>query len=280
MLLAILKHYLKLSSLILLVFTALDCQAQNISLSHGFSHNDYWHRRPLYDALDKGYVNIEADVYLRKGQLIVAHFLPVLKRKKTLEQLYLKPLMEGIMGTNKEIPGTLPPVTLMIDIKSDADKTYAELGHLLQKYRSILSGYENGKMIRRQVTVVITGHKPYRLMKAQACRFAFIDEDLMKVDQDMQLEGMYQTASCKYSRLMSWGGDGEIPHEEKKRLTAYVAAAHQYGKKVRLWKSPENERVWAELLACGVDLINTDKLTELRDFLMAQQRVFAETETK
>jgi hypothetical protein len=102
----------------------------------------------------------------------------------------------------------------------------------------------------------------------------------MKVNQDMQSQGVYQTASCKYYRLMNWAGEGEIPFKEKERLAAYVATAHQYGKKVRLWGSPENERVWAELLACGVDLINTDKLKELQNFLMAQQRVFAETESR
>jgi hypothetical protein len=277
---AIRKDYLKLTFFILLVFTAVDCLSQNISLSHGFAHNDYWHRRPLYDALDKGYVNIEADIYLRRGQLIVAHFLPVLKRKRTLEQLYFKPLMDGVLGTNKEIPGVLAPITLMIDIKSDANRTYAELGRLLDKYRSILSSCENGRLNRRRVTVVITGHIPYGIMKAQACRLAFIDEDLMKVNQDMQSQGVYQTASCKYSRLLNWAGEGEIPFKEKERLAAYVATAHQYGKKVRLWGSPENERVWAELLACGVDLINTDKLKELQNFLMAQQRVFAETESR
>lgn len=273
------NYYLRLL-LVLLVFAGSTCQAQNSLLAHGFAHNDYWHRRPLYDALDKGYVNIEADIYLRKGQLIVAHLMPVFKKKKTLEQLYLKPLLEGVKGTNKQIHGVLAPLTLMIDIKSDADKTYAELEPLLQKYKSILSSYENGKLIRRQVTVVITGHKPYALIKAQANRIAFIDEDLMKVEDDISAEGLYQTASCKYSRMLSWEGTGEIPRHEKERLTSYVAAAHQYGKKVRLWGSPENELVWAELLACGVDLINTDKLEELQNFLMAQQRVFAEAGTK
>jgi hypothetical protein len=272
----VIRSYCLKSLLILLVFAGCTCQAQNSLLSHGFAHNDYWHRRPLYDALDKGYVHIEADIYLRKGRLIVAHLLPVFKKKKTLEQLYLKPLLEGVRGTNHRIHGDLPPITLMIDIKSDANKTYAELQPLLQKYKSILSSYENGKLIRRQVTVVITGHKPYALIKAQANRLAFIDEDLMKVEQDVAAEGIYQTASCKYSRLLSWAGIGEIPRHEKERLTSYVAAAHLYGKKVRLWGSPENELVWAELLACGVDLINTDKLEELQNFLMAQQRVFAE----
>ena len=50
----------------------------------------------------------------------------------------------------------------------------------------------------------------------------------------------------------------------------YVAKAHLQGKKVRLWASPENKVVWAELLKCNVDLINTDKLGALRNFLISE----------
>ncbi|WP_317193247.1 hypothetical protein [Mucilaginibacter segetis] len=47
-----------------------------------------------------------------------------------------------------------------------------------------------------------------------------------------------------------------------------MALAHKFGKRVRLWASPENTAVWKELLSCGVDLINTDKLAELKKFLL------------
>ena len=39
------------------------------------------------------------------------------------------------------------------------------------------------------------------------------------------------------------------------------------GEKVRLWASPEKKIVWDELLKCGVDLINTDRLATLRKYL-------------
>lgn len=75
-------------------------------------------------------------------------------------------------------------------------------------------------------------------------------------------------ASCKYSRILSWDGTGTMSPDERNRLCQYVPIAHQYGHKVRLWASPENEAVWNELLNCGVDLINTDHLNELRRFLL------------
>lgn len=58
-----------------------------------------------------------------------------------------------------------------------------------------------------------------------------------------------------------------MPDDEKRRLCHYITLAHRYGKKVRLWASPENPVVWDELLQCGVDLINTDKLAKLKKFL-------------
>jgi hypothetical protein len=61
-----------------------------------------------------------------------------------------------------------------------------------------------------------------------------------------------------------------MPDDQRQKLCAYVNMAHKYGKKVRLWASPDNDRVWAELLKCGVDLINTDKLSQLKTFLLNQ----------
>src|SRR5450432_4920900 len=68
--------------------------AQVIALPHGYAHNDYWHKRPLFDALENGFTYIEADVYLRNSKLLVAHRPPFLKlrRKHTIESLYLNPL--------------------------------------------------------------------------------------------------------------------------------------------------------------------------------------------
>jgi hypothetical protein len=46
-----------------------------------------------------------------------------------------------------------------------------------------------------------------------------------------------------------------------------VRKAHGRGRLVRFWAMPESPAVWKELLADGVDLMNTDKLAELQRFL-------------
>lgn len=262
-----------------MLFSKSKSYSQTLYLPNAYAHNDYWHKRPLFDALDNGYTHIEADIFLRDGNLIVTHIFPFLRKKRTLERLYLKPLFDYITAKDEDgNPNYNYPITLMVDIKSDADKTYKKLKPLLEKYKSILSGYENGKVVLRQVTIVLSGHKPYDAVKDEESRLVFIDEDLRKVNKDSVHTEMYPIASCKYSRLLNWKGKGAISNAERQRLCAYVLKAHKHGKKVRLWASPENKAVWKELLQCGVDLINTDKLTALKDFLISDIAVLAQTE--
>jgi hypothetical protein len=102
----------------------------------------------------------------------------------------------------------------------------------------------------------------------------FADEDLRKVDSIKNNQAMYTMASCKYSRLITWKGKGEVSEGEKFRLNCLVSRAHAEGKKVRLWASPENEKVWAFLRFCGVDLINTDKIQVLKRFFNRDPALF------
>ena len=157
----------------------------------------------------------------------------------------------------------------MIDIKTNARKTYSALTAVLEKYRSMLSSYDDGNVTTRAVTIILSGHKPYDDVKAAKNRLVFIDEDLRKVERDT-IANVARMASCKYSKLLKWKGNGLISLREKQRLLTYVTMAHKNGDQVRLWASPDNKVVWKEILSCGVDLINTDKLATLKDFLVKQ----------
>jgi hypothetical protein len=264
-------HHLKLLLVFVLAVIGINCSAQSIALPNGFAHNDYCHKRPLYEALENGFTNIEADIFLEDDNLIVAHVFPFLRESKTLERLYLKPLLERVRKNNGTVyAGYDKPVILMIDIKTGANNTYQALRPVLEKYRSMLSAYENGKVVNRAVTVVLSGHKPYKLIESEKNRLAFIDEDLHRVARDTVTNNVFKMASCKYSSLIKWNGLGDIPGAEKEKLLAFVAMAHKMGTKVRLWASPEKKVVWDELLSCGVDLINTDQLPALKNYLAAR----------
>jgi len=266
---------LKTTLCALFLFILRSVGAQSLPLPNAFAHNDYRHHRPLADALGEGYTNVEADVFLMDHELIVAHVNPFFKNDRTLERLYLKPLFQRIRTNGGEVyKGYNKPVILMIDIKTGWKSTYTALKPLLEKYRLMLSGYDHGIITPGAVTVVLSGHKPYQLIKSEDKRLAFIDEDLRLTYKDTAAANVYTMASCKYSKLLKWNGTGAIPPLQEDTLLAYVAMAHKYGKKVRLWASPENETVWRELLKCGVDLINTDKLATLKGFLTSYNATY------
>jgi hypothetical protein len=240
-------------------------------IPHGFAHNDYLHKHPLYDALENGFTNIEADIFLKKCKLIIAHFFPYFKSGRTLESIYLKPLSERIAKNNGRVyAGYNNPIILMIDIKTNGDSIYKVLKPLLEKYRWMLTRYENGKVAYGAVTVVLSGHKPYELIENAQSRLAFIDEDLRTMHDDSVNHNVFAMASCKYSKLLKWNGKDTISTSERKKLLDFVATAHKIGAKVRLWASPEKKAVWDELLSCGVDLINTDQLVTFKNYLNIQ----------
>lgn len=247
--------------------------SQNCVLLNAHAHNDYKHKHPLSDALQNKFNSIEADIFLINNQLIVSHTRPFLNKKKTLESLYLKPLLDSCLKNNGTVYKNCDEsLILLIDIKTDANETYKELKKDLEKYKSILSKYENGNITFNAVTIILTGNKPFDELQKENLRYAFIDQSLLGLDKAFE-QTVCMMASTKYSNILTWKGKGEIPKEEKEKLTTLVNQAHKEDKVVRLWASPENKKVWAELLNCGVDLINTDKLEMLGNFLKEQKKI-------
>lgn len=252
------------------LFSSAMASAQVIPLPHAYAHNDYWHKRPLFDALDNGFTNIEADIYLRHSRLLVMHRPPIfkLRHKKTIEGLYLQPLLARLSDSHNRAQTSLDTIVLMIDIKSKGERTYTALKKVLHTYKDLLSTCDQGKVTIRNLTLVLTGHRPLNMMESEASRYVFADADLRKIDPEEDCAEVYNTASCKYSRLIKWKGKGMVPEGERERLEDLVNRAHLSGAKVRLWDSPDNVLVWNFLRDCGVDLINTDKLQALKHYFI------------
>ena len=83
-----------ISTFILLMILPSSANAAVTQLSRVHSHNDYERTRPLQDALDYKISSVEADVWLRKNELMVSHLRVVFRGD--LEDLYLKPLQDRI----------------------------------------------------------------------------------------------------------------------------------------------------------------------------------------
>jgi len=144
-----------------------------VPLRHAHAHNDYEQKRPLFDALDHGFCSVEADIFLRKGELLVAHTFLDLRAERTLEKLYLDPLRERVKANGGKVFREGPPFYLLIDVKTEADATYVVLDKVLAKYAEMLSVTEDGKFLQRAITVVISGNCARTLITAQKRRYAW-----------------------------------------------------------------------------------------------------------
>src|SRR5262245_36395471 len=114
-------------------------QTEPSPLLNAHAHNDYEHRHPLFDALAQGFCSVEADIYLVQGQLLVAHDRENVSTQRTLEALYLDPLRERVKKNGGKVFPNGPEFTLLIDIKSEAEPTYAALREVLRRYADLLT---------------------------------------------------------------------------------------------------------------------------------------------
>ncbi|MEE2570507.1 hypothetical protein V1638_14050 [Pseudarthrobacter sp. J64] len=244
-------------------------------LAQAHAHNDYEHDRPLFDALEHGFTSVEADVWLVDGELLVAHDRKDIQPGVTLESLYLDPLDELVRQQGHSVyPQWDGSLQLLIDIKSDAESTYAAIEQELGEHPAIMSRYSNGTTKTGPVTAVVSGNRPLATMQAMDKRFAFYDGRSGGLASGMPA-GLMPLVSDNWTRLFTWQGVGPMPEAERARLQAYVVEAHAAGYRVRFWATPDQagsarDAVWTELHQAGVDHINTDDLAALQQFLSAQ----------
>ena len=233
-------------------------------LIHAHAHNDYLHARPLAEALEHGFWSVEADVWLTNGVLLVAHDFDKTSADKTLQKLYLNPL-RTFVRTNPVVRGA-PPITLLIDVKSEAETTYAALRDVLKNYADILTRFESNRIQTNAVIAIISGARAQATMRDEAVRFAALDGRLLDLDQN-PIVALVPLISDTWTKMFKWRGNGPMPEEERAKLRELVQRTHAQGRRLRLWAAPDNPTGWKELNEAGVDLLNTDHLAELETFL-------------
>ncbi len=235
------------------------------------AHNDYEHPRPLFDALACGFASIEADIHLVDGRLLVAHDRKSVKPERTLEALYLDPLRARVRENGGRVYRDGPTVTLLIDVKSEAVATYAVLQETLRTYAEMLTVYRNGVASPGAVNVIISGNRARADLAAQPVRYAALDGRIEDLAANPPA-ALVPWISDNWQKVSAWKWTGPIPDAERQKIRDLVAQAHAQERRLRFWATPDKPEVWQVLRAEGVDLIGTDHLEGLRDFLLSPAR--------
>jgi Glycerophosphoryl diester phosphodiesterase family len=271
-------------SLIAMIASTASAQAEHPTrvkpLAEAHAHNDYLHTRPLFDALDQGFTSVEADIFLVDGQLLVAHDPVDLRPDRTLQSLYLDPLRARVLANHGKVyPGKPVGFQLLIDIKTTGVATYAELDRVLRspRYAFLFTTFVAGHVHKGPITAVVSGDRDRAGMTAQRVRFAFYDGRILDATDlgpgaDARLAPL---VSDNWTKVFTWRGTGPMPAAERARLHEIVSTAHDAGQRVRFWETldtpgPARDAIWRELLAAGVDHINTDDLAGLASFLQGR----------
>ena len=247
--------------LFLLLFVAGNVTAQpaKYTVANTHSHNDYEQPIPFWMAYQEQFGSIEADIWLVNGQLLVAHNRQELALGRTLESYYVRPLA-GQLEKNNGHPyeDTTRKLQILIDVKADSSVTLDALVILLKKYPVITSC--------TSVSWVISGNRPKpELYTSYPSYIAF----------DGILHAQYTPEALSRISLMSddlryytrWNGHDTIPVADKRKLQKDISAAHDLHLPVRLWDAPDFPEAWGRLIQLKVDLINTDHIRELAEYL-------------
>ena len=239
------------------VFLSIDCSSQSVIPGH--AHNDYLNKHALFEALDARLVSVEADVHLMKGDLYVAHVRPLwTSKKRSLENLYLKPLFEHIKKNNGKVyPDYEGPFYLMIDFKGGSVEMYDSLIILLSKYKQMLTIMEDSVLKPGAITVFLSGSKPTEAVLKSEPKLAFLDGRPSDLGKQIDSRIM-PVISDHYKNHLSWNGKGKMSEQQELKLKELISKVHAEDKKLRLWASPDNPNAWKTFKTFDVDFINTD----------------------
>jgi hypothetical protein len=237
-------------------------------LVHAHAHNDYNHDRPLLDALDHGFCSVEADIFLVDGQLLVAHDREDVDPGRTLQSLYLDPLLARVRENGGRVYLGGPEFILLVDIKSDGEAVYAVLRSVLQEYKEMLTSFTPSSTTKGAVTIILSGDCPTAVLASEEHRYAAIDGRMTDLHATPN-PNLTPLVSDNWRSHFNWFGSDPMPDDVRERLYGITKKAHDAGCLVRFWGIPPREDLWKALQEAGVDLINTDDLSRLQQFLAA-----------
>ncbi|KAJ5177153.1 uncharacterized protein N7482_003030 [Penicillium canariense] len=251
------------------------------------SHNDYWRERPFYTGLSKGCSSTEADVWLYNGTLYVGHDQSALTPERTLQSLYINPILDILerqnptsafitSPTKNGVWDTAPEQTLyfFIDVKTSGRETFQAVIEALEPLREkgYLSTVRDGKNLTNgPITIIGTGDTPLDMVAPVLDRDYFFDAPLANLNDPIYaaIDGLVSpVASTDFEQAvgkLTVDTDPILNDDQLRALRDQIATAKKRGIGARYWNTPywpvrQRNLVWRTLLREGVFLLNADDL--------------------
>jgi alkaline phosphatase len=256
----------KLLLVILLIISLFPAKAQYSTLN-AHSHNDYEQKTPFYLAYKAHFGSIEADIWAVDGELFVAHNKSNITTERSLDSLYIKPIVRLFRQNGGKAWNDHPSTfQLLIDLKTAVEPTLSLLAGKLKKYPDVFDANVNKNAVR----IVITGNRPDPSGFSKYPQFISFDGNInLKYDeQQLKRVALY---SENLAGFTSWKGEEAIPGKEEKRLKQIIDSVHGLDKKIRFWNAPDAAFAWKTLMNLKVDYINTDHIQELSAYLKSNK---------
>lgn len=250
------RHLMFSLSIVLVSFVA---NAQTYTASQIFAHNDYARDKPFYTAYDLGVGYIEADVFLKDNELMVAHHLREIKPGRTLDSLYLKPMLE-MVKKNKgyAYPDPKRKLTIMIDLKTEGAPTLKAVVDRLKEYPQLTNC--------PTLQFMISGNVPIPTTWRDYPDYIFFDgRPAIRYSEDqLKRVSMISTGFGQHSR---WNGSAKLTEDELQKIRVLVDEAHAKKKPFRFWGTPDFPLAWKQLMELNMDVIVTDKVQGLNEYI-------------
>jgi glycerophosphoryl diester phosphodiesterase len=238
--------------LIIILFLSSKLSAQ---IAH--SHNDYEQKQPFEAAYNLGFDSIEADLYLKDNEIFVAHDWNKILPERAFKNLYLNPLLAKITENNGYPYSIKKPLTLMLDLKKEGRELMKVLFAQLSQYKKEL----------KHVKIVLSGDMPPPEEFKNYDKIFYFDgrKELLYSKKEFKRVAFVSASFLDFGKF--WMGKTPMPDETFQKIDLFVKEMHHKGKMVRLWATPNTVLGYETLQKLKVDIIGTDDLELLSNFL-------------
>ncbi len=236
-----------------------------------YAHNDYRNRRPLYEALERGFRGVEVDLFLVDGLLRVGHDRREARKVGTFEALYLAPL-DSVVARCGRLTVDSHPFLLAIELKERSRAAYDSLVQLLRRYDRVYA--DRSTKPKSAIEIVLVGWLPPDDDRGSGADGPLPIQFRLTTHKAETLKdprGRVRLISVDYGKTIgpSWSS-ARVRREWLASLRSIKASSP--GRLLRVHNVPPDAMLYAVLFDAGVDLIGVGNLATAANLFVRAKR--------